>query len=136
LTLFNEPKLKPVVVVPGAADLRIQILDLGGPVREEHPLGAAASGPARLHGAVLVQPAIALHFAIREAARAVDQQLRAQQGDADAAANRAEPIQARWLPEEAKEPGEAAAGAQSRCWCLESVSTPTTNIGVIWYQPI
>ena len=85
---------EPAVVAVAAADLRIEILGLDRPVRHEHPLGAAAGGPARLHGAVLVQPAVALHFAISEAARAVDKH-RWREQPTETAAHRAEPVEAR-----------------------------------------
>ena len=83
------------VVAPAAVaarHVRVQVFGLRRPVRHEHPLSAAASGPARLRRRLIAVPAAiaALNVSIGEAARAVDQQRRHNR-QAETAADRAEP---------------------------------------------
>src|SRR5208283_4909473 len=62
--------VEAVVVVSAAAEIDIEIFDLRRPAGSEHPLQAAAGGPA---GAGVVV-AIGLDAAVGEARRAVDEQ--------------------------------------------------------------
>ncbi len=109
--------------------MRPQIFHVGGPIGHERPLDAAASGPAGSGRPQLPQPSVVqINADIGEAARAIKQQLRAEERNAEPTAHGAEPIHA---PRRAVPGRPAASGARSLDVGLHAHNEKRRNLEVI-----
>jgi hypothetical protein len=91
-----EPRLamiaEKLASVPAVGvEVGVKVFDFRGPIGQESPLDAAACSPAGPCVAILEKAVVLPHFAIGEAACAVNQEVRIKgRNNADAAANCAE----------------------------------------------